>query len=41
MERGTQDEDDEPPDGRAHLFYVLRDSRLGVEWWWLEVEVEP
>lgn len=41
MERGNQDEDDSPPDGRAHLFYVLRDSRLGVDWWWLEVEVVP
>lgn len=41
MERGRQDEDDLPPGGRAHLFYVLRDSRLGVSWWWLEVEVSP
>lgn len=41
MVRGEQDEDDTPPDDRATLFYVLRDSRLGVDWWWLSVAVVP
>ncbi|PCC69938.1 hypothetical protein SAMN02745121_07285 [Nannocystis exedens] len=41
MRKGEQDAEELPPDGRATLFYVLRDSRLGVDWWWLEVEVEP
>jgi len=38
---GNQDEQDTPPDGRATLYYVLRDSRLGVAWWWISVEVPP
>ncbi|MBZ5713421.1 hypothetical protein [Nannocystis pusilla] len=41
MRKGEADADELPPDGRALLYYVLRDSRLGVDWWWLEVEVEP
>jgi hypothetical protein len=41
MEMGTQDEDLSPPDGRATLFYVLRDGRVGLDWWWISVEVEP
>ena len=32
-------EDEAPPDGRATLFYVLRDGRNGVDWWWISVEV--
>lgn len=38
---GSQDEQDAPPDDRATLYYVLRDSRLGVDWWWISVEVPP
>lgn len=37
---GEQDPIDAgPPDGRATLYYVLRDGRQGVDWWWLDVEV--
>lgn len=36
---GQQDEDEAPPDGRASLFYVLRDGRNGVDWWWISVAV--
>jgi hypothetical protein len=36
-----QDETRRPPDGRATLYYVLRDGRLGVDWWWISVEVPP
>lgn len=36
---GPQDEDEAPPDGRATLFYVLRDGRNGTDWWWVSVEV--
>ncbi len=39
MKFGTQDEDESPPDGRATLFYVLRDGRIGIDWWWISVEV--
>lgn len=41
MELGEQDEDTEPPGGRATLYYVLRDSRDGTDWWWLDVQVTP
>lgn len=42
MEPGEQDPEGEvPPGGRATLYYVLRDSRLGVDWWWFDVEVVP
>ena len=39
MELGPQDELEAPPDGRATLFYVLRDGRVGIDWWWISVEV--
>lgn len=35
--RGEQDEDELPPDRRATLYYVLRDNRQGVDWWWFHV----
>lgn len=40
---GEQDdiESDLPPDGRATLFYVLRDDRQGVSWFWFHVQVGP
>jgi hypothetical protein len=43
MVPGQQDdiESDIPPDGRATLYYVLRDDRQGVEWFWFHVQVEP
>ena len=41
LEQGEDDEEELPPDGRATLYYVLRDSRLGIDWWWLNVEVVP
>lgn len=28
-----------PDDGRATLYYVLRDERQGVDWWWFHVQV--
>lgn len=39
MRIGPQDELEAPPDGRATLFYVLRDGRVGIDWWWISVEV--
>lgn len=39
MAIGAQDDDETPPDGRATLFYVLRDGRVGIDWWWISVEV--
>lgn len=43
MVPGEQDELEAelPPDGRATLFYVLRDDRQGVDWFWFHVQVEP
>lgn len=43
---GAQDPKDEPapPDERAILYYVVRDGRQGVDWFWFEVatvELEP
>lgn len=38
---GEQDESDTPPEGRAFMYYVVRDSRQGVSWWWFEVESTP
>ena len=39
---GTQDDADStlPPDGLAHLFFVQRDGRQGVEWFWFSLRVE-
>lgn len=41
MRRGSQDETEQAPDNRATLYYVLRDGRLGVDWWWISVELPP
>ena len=40
---GEQDdiESPVPPDGRATLYYVLRDDRQGVDWFWFHVSVKP
>ena len=40
LEPGSQDETERPVDDLARLFYVVRDGRQGVNWFWLEVEVE-
>ena len=40
LQRGEQDEEgDVPPGNRATLFYVLRDGRQGVDWWWFHADV--
>lgn len=40
LERGEQDEEGNlPPGDRATLFYVLRDGRNGVDWWWFHADV--
>jgi hypothetical protein len=39
IHRGMQDETDLPDTGEALLFYVLRDDRQGVDWWWFRVAV--
>lgn len=43
MVPGEQDDvlEDLPPEGRATMYYVLRDGRQGVDWWWFHVQVEP
>ncbi len=42
MVPGEQDDvtTDLPPEGQATLYYVLRDDRQGVDWWWFHVQVE-
>jgi hypothetical protein len=40
--QGEQDETEMPLNNRARLYYVVRDGRQGVNWFWIEVEVtEP
>jgi hypothetical protein len=40
--QGEQDETEMPPNNRARLYYVVRDGRQGVNWFWFELEVtEP
>ena len=40
LERGEQDDEGTvPPGNRATLFYVLRDERNGVDWWWFHADV--
>jgi hypothetical protein len=40
--QGEQDETEIPLNNRARLYYVVRDGRQGVNWFWIEVEVtEP
>jgi hypothetical protein len=36
---GYQDDREPPPADRATLFYVLRDDRQGVDWWWFHVNL--
>ena len=39
LEQGDQDEDERPTDDRARMYYVVRDGRQGVNWFWFELEV--
>jgi hypothetical protein len=41
LDRGSQDESDTPPGDIATLYYVLRDDRGGVDWFWFQVRVQP
>lgn len=41
LTRGEQDDDETPPGDRATLYYVLRDDRQGVDWWWFHVDIVP
>jgi len=42
LTQGEQDETEAPPEGRARIYYTVRDGRQGVNWFWFEVEVtEP
>ncbi|MCA9710250.1 MAG: hypothetical protein KDK70_30705 [Myxococcales bacterium] len=42
MVPGEQDDPltETPPEGQATLYYVLRDDRQGVDWWWFHVQVQ-
>jgi hypothetical protein len=35
----SDDDPDRPDDDLAHLFYVVRDGRHGVAWWWFAVRI--
>jgi hypothetical protein len=37
---GEQDELERPPEDRATLYYILRDDRQGVDWWWFHIDVQ-
>ncbi|MEZ4454275.1 MAG: hypothetical protein R3B09_32775 [Nannocystaceae bacterium] len=39
--REQQEEPERPEGDVATLFYVLRDDRAGVDWWWMRVTVDP
>ena len=39
--QGEQDERETPPGDRARMYYVVRDGRQGVNWFWFEVEALP
>lgn len=41
MRPGEQDDTEIPEGGVATLYYVLRDDRAGVDWFWLHVMVTP
>ncbi|NVB39591.1 hypothetical protein G6O69_17245 [Pseudenhygromyxa sp. WMMC2535] len=42
LEPNDQDEEDTPPEGRARMYYVVRDGRQGVNWFWFEIAaVDP
>ncbi|MFO7567466.1 MAG: hypothetical protein R6X02_32785 [Enhygromyxa sp.] len=38
--QGEQDEGETPAGDRARMYYVVRDGRQGVNWFWFEVQVE-
>lgn len=39
--QGGRDELETPPGDRAAVYFVLRDGRGGVDWWWFFVEQAP
>jgi hypothetical protein len=39
--QGGRDELEAPPGDRAAVYFVLRDGRGGVDWWWFFVEQGP
>lgn len=41
MTPGEQDETELPEGDIATMYYVLRDDRAGVDWWWFHVQVVP
>jgi hypothetical protein len=40
LTQGEQDEGETPVEDRARLYYVVRDGRQGVNWFWFELQVE-
>jgi hypothetical protein len=40
LTQGAQDEGETPAGDRARMYYVVRDRRQGVNWFWFEVEVQ-
>lgn len=40
LTQGEQDETETPVGDRARLYYVVRDQRQGVNWFWLELQVD-
>ncbi len=40
LTQGDQDEGEAPEGDRARLYYVVRDGRAGVNWFWFELQVD-
>lgn len=40
LSKGEQDETELPPANAATLYYVLRDGRQGVDWWWFYLQFD-
>lgn len=40
LTKGDQDDGETPPGGRARMYYVVRDGRQGVNWFWFEMQVD-
>ncbi len=39
LRKSSNDDDDTPSNDEVFVYYVLRDGRAGVTWWWFSVEI--
>lgn len=38
LRKSSMDDDRAPPGGETHVYYILRDGRAGVTWWWFTID---